>query len=472
MLRGGQADFQRRGSLPNQSPIGVLIQRIEEGSIAQEVGIEAGDRLLAINDRQIEDVLDYGYVSSLYERDLILKVAKASGELWNIEIEKEEEEQLGLEPEGIQTRICKNNCIFCFVHQLPRGKQVRRTLRVKDEDFRLSFLFGHYLTLTNLSEADFDRIIEQRLSPLYISVHATEPQLRRYLLQSRHPDDLLGNMKRLIEGGIKLHTQIVLMPGINDGAHLEHSLSDLLAFHPNVLSVSIVPVGLTDHRKGLPQLKPIDAEYARQTIEHVSALQQRHIEKVGTRFCFLGDEFYIMADCPIPPQSHYGDFPLVENGVGMVRNFMDEFAAAMRKRWKRGHQSAIPGTVVTGRIFYPILRESIERMNEKFRLDLKCLRVDNLYFGEGITTAGLLSGSDIFAAVRHQMHGDFLVIPSECMTGENGLFLDDWVRQDLEDRLHKPVFGGGYHVSEFFDLIFSEKVVPEAQSHGEHFRGR
>jgi putative radical SAM enzyme (TIGR03279 family) len=456
--------------LANQVPIGVLIQQIEEGSIAHEVGVEAGDRLLAINGRQIEDVLDYSYVSSLYERRLILKVAKVSGELWDIEIEKEEEQQLGLELEGIQTRTCENNCIFCFVHQLPRGKHVRRTLRVKDEDFRLSFLFGHYLTLTNLSEADFQRIFEQRLSPLYVSVHATEPELRRYLLQTRRPDDLLGNMRRLVEGGIKLHTQIVLMPGINDGAHLERSLSDLLTFHPDVLSVSIVPVGLTDHRKGLPRLKPVDAEYARQIIRYLSAIQQRHLEEVGSPFCFLGDEFYIMAGHPIPPRSHYGDFPLVENGVGMVRNFVDEFAAAMRKRWKRSHQHAIPGTVVTGRIFYPILKDSIERMNEKFRLDLKCLRVDNLYFGEGITTAGLLTGSDIFEAVQHHMHGDFLVIPSECMTGESGLFLDDWVRQDLEARLHKPVFGGGYHVSDFFDLIFSEKMALGPQSHGESFR--
>jgi putative radical SAM enzyme (TIGR03279 family) len=441
---------------------GVLVQRVELGSIAQEVGIETGDRLLSINGRQLEDVLDYRYLSSLVERELVLKVVKPSGELWEIDIEKEEDDELGLELEGIQTRICKNNCIFCFVHQLPRGKQVRRTLRVKDEDFRLSFLFGHYLTLTNLSEADFERIFEQRLSPLYVSVHATEPDLRRYLLQTRKPDGLLGNLRRLVEGGIKLHTQIVLMPGINDGVHLERSLSDLLEFYPDVMSVSIVPVGLTDHRKGLPQLKPVDVVYARQTIEAVSKIQRRHIEKVGVPFCFLGDEFYIMAGHPIPPRSHYGDFPLVENGVGMVRNFMDEFAAAMRKRWVRSIRRTLCGTVVTGRIFFPILQESVDRMNEKFQLDLRCLPVDNHYFGKGITTAGLLTGSDIFTAVEHQMHGDFLVIPSECITGGHGLFLDDWVRQDLENRLKVPVIGGGYHVSEFFHQIFSGKPSWEA----------
>ncbi|MCI0626605.1 MAG: DUF512 domain-containing protein [Acidobacteria bacterium] len=442
-----------------QQAAGVLIQGIEEGSIAQEVGIEAGDRLLAINERLIEDALDYRYVSSLYDRELVLRVGKASGELWDIEIEREEDEDLGLDLEGIQTRICKNNCIFCFVHQLPRGKQVRRTLRVKDEDFRLSFLFGHYLTLTNLSEADFQRIFEQRLSPLYVSVHATEPRLRQYLLQNRKPDDLLGNMRRLIEGGIKLHAQIVLMPGINDGANLEHSLSDLVPLYPNVMSVSIVPLGLTDHRKGLPPLKPVDAEYARQAIEHVSRLQQQHIESIGAPFCFLGDEFYILAGHVIPPRSHYGDFPLVENGVGMIRNFMDEFASAIKKRRKRPQQ-AVRGTVITGRIFHPILKGSIDQMNARLHLDLKCLPADNLYFGKGITVAGLLTGSDIFAAVQNRLHGDFLVIPSESMTGGNGLFLDDWVREDLETRLQVPVFGGGYHVSDFFQQILSEKPHP------------
>jgi putative radical SAM enzyme (TIGR03279 family) len=443
--------------------LGVLVQTVEEGSIAQEVGIEPGDRLLAINDRLIDDALDYRYVVNSCEREMLLKVTKPSGELWEIDIEKDEEEDLGIELEGIQTRICKNNCIFCFVHQLPRGKQVRRTLRVKDEDFRLSFLFGHYLTLTNLSEADFQRIFEQRLSPLYLSVHATEPGLRQYLLQNRKPDDLLGNIERLVGGGIQLHTQIVLMPGINDGLHLERSVSDLLQFYPNVLTVSVVPVGLTDHRKGLPKLKPVDIQYARDTISHVSKIQKRNLETHGTPFCFLGDEFYILADHPIPPRSHYGDFPLVENGVGMIRNFLDEFAAAMRRRWTR-KTNDVCGTVVTGKIFFPALLQSVEQMNRKFGIDLHCLAVDNLYFGAGITVAGLLTGSDIFAAVKHRLHGDFLVVPSECMTGENGLFLDDWVRTDLEERLGLPVFGGGYHMDEFFRQVLSAERAHRRQA--------
>lgn len=436
----------------NTSIPGVAVDNVEDGSIAQEVGIEPGDRLLSIDRREVEDALDYRYLSSLVDRELTLTVAKKSGELWDVEIEKEEDEDLGIELEPIRTRICKNNCIFCFVHQLPRGKQVRRTLRVKDEDFRLSFLFGHYLTLTNLSEKDYQRIFEQRLSPLYVSVHATEPGLRRYLLQNRKPDDLLGNIRRLIQGGIRLHTQIVLMPGINDGAHLERSIRDLLEFHPQVMTLSIVPVGLTDHRRGLPRLTPVDAAYARKAIAHVSTIQERIRESHPTPFCFLGDEFYIMASQAIPPRSHYGDFPLVENGVGMVRTFLDEFHREMENPWKPPGRP-IRGTVATGRIFHPILEDCVQRMNAVLGTELRCQLVENRYFGGGITVAGLLTGSDIFASLSGRVHGDFVVIPAESMTGEEGLFLDDWVRADLEERLGVPVRGGGFHLNEFFEAV-------------------
>ena len=437
-----------------QTSEGVQVQSVATGSIAQEVGIKAGDRVMAVGGRTIEDVLDYNFHISQSETQVALQVLKTSGELWDIEIEKGPEDNLGLELEGIQTRICTNNCIFCFVHQLPRGKHIRRSLRIKDEDFRLSFLYGHYLTLTNLSERDFQRIFEQRLSPLYVSVHSTDPELRRYLLQNRKPEYLLGNMRRLIEGGIKLHTQVVLIPGINDGAHLERTLNDLIQFYPNVMSVSIVPLGLTDHRKGLTLLKPVDAEYARNTIEHVHPIQERNRMKYETPFCFLGDEFYILAGHPLPPRSHYGDFPLVENGVGMVRNFLGEFTVALGKPRKPTLRRR-RGTVVTGRVFHPILEKCVDKINLRFGLDLKCFPVENQFLGKGITVAGLLSGGDIYSAVKDQLHGDFLIIPSECMIGEQGLFLDDWVLHDLELRLGVPVFGGGYHVEDFFKLLLS-----------------
>jgi len=433
---------------------GVLITKVIGGSIAAEVGLEEGDRLFAINDRVIEDVLDYRFVSSNAGMDLVMKVRKADGELWDIEIEREEEEDLGLELEEIQTRICKNNCIFCFVHQLPRGKHIRRTLRVKDEDFRLSFLYGNYLTLTNLSEADFQRILEQHLSPLYVSVHTTEPELRQYLLQSRQPDRLMENLARLARERITIHTQIVLMPGVNDGPHLKKSIFDLLSFFPSLQTVAVVPVGLTDHRQGLKPLAPVDAAYARETISIVHGYQREIRKKYGTPFGYLGDEFYILAGRPIPGRSHYGEFPILENGVGMVRRFLDEYRAAMRRKWQRPARPA-RGTVVTGKIFFPILEKSVGELNRKFGLDLRCVMAPSLFLGKAITVAGLLAGGDIYEAVRNRMHGDFLVVPSEAMIHEEGLFLDDWVRGDLENRLGVPVIGGGNHVADFFKLVFA-----------------
>lgn len=432
--------------------LGTAIEKIVSGSIAEEVGIEIGDRVLAVNGNEVEDALDFQYKISLFPNSLTIKLAKSSGELWDVEIEKEEDEDLGLELESIQTRICDNNCIFCFVHQLPRGKQVRRTLRVKDEDFRLSFLFGHYLTLTNLSEKDFQRIFEQRLSPLYVSVHATDPKLRQYLLQNRKPDDLLNNIDRLIRNGIKLHTQIVLIPEINDSLHLERSIQELLQFYPKVMTLSIIPVGLTDHRQGLPRLKPVDAKYAQKTIHHVSKIQRNIKQSYGTPFCFLGDEFYILAGEKIPPRSHYGDFPLVENGVGMVRNFIDDFHKELVKP-RKDPIIPIQGTIVTGKIFFPILQKCIDEMNKTLKIDLRCVAVDNHYFGKGINVAGLLTGQDIFTTTKEQLYGDFLVVPSECMTGSQNLFLDNWVCSDLEKHLGVPIWGGGFQVSEFFKSI-------------------
>jgi putative radical SAM enzyme (TIGR03279 family) len=294
---------------------------------------------------------------------------------------------------------------------------------------------------------------------LYVSVHATDPALRKYLLQSQIPDDLLGNMRRLVDGGIQLHTQVVLIPGINDGKNLEHTLHDLRQFYPSVMSVSIVPVGLTDHRKGLPQLRSVDGAYAAEALAHVEQIQQKNKSEIGVPFCFLGDEFYIKAGHPIPPRSHYGDFPLVENGVGMIRNFLDEFSETMSLDWTRPRGLPVRATVVTGVLFYPILKECVDRMNTKFQIDLRCLPVENRFLGKGITVAGLLGGSDIYASVQNQMYGDCLILPSECMTGEEGLFLDDWVQTDLETRLQKPALRGGHHVADFFKLVFSDRQI-------------
>jgi putative radical SAM enzyme (TIGR03279 family) len=436
---------------------GNKIESIQEGSIAFEIGLEKGDRLLALNGHEIEDGLDYRFRGVNCGESALLKVQKANGEIWDIEIGKDEEEDLGIELEDIQTRICRNNCIFCFVHQLPRGKHIRRTLRVKDEDFRLSFLHGNYLTLTNLSDSDFQRVIDQHLSPLYISVHATEPELRQYLLQSRQPDQLLNNLDRLVKGGITLHTQIVLIPGVNDGSHLERSIFDLLQLFPGVQTVAIVPVGLTDHRQGLKQLQPVDPVYARRTIQTVRQFQRKIQNSHGFPFCFLGDEFYILANRPLPGRRHYGDFPILENGIGMVRRFLDEMSGALRRKW-RFPTSLGRGTIVTGKIFYPILAKCVSRINDKFGTHLNCTMVPNLFLGKGITVAGLLSGGDIYSAVGGRELGDFLIVPSEAMIGSEGLFLDDWTKHGLEEKLGIPVHGGGYQAGDFLQLVLTGKA--------------
>lgn len=436
---------------------GIKIESIGKGSIASEIGLDAGDRLIALNGDELEDGLDYRFRVSNSGDFVNLKVQKVSGELWDVEIEKGEEEDLGIVLEDIQTRVCKNNCIFCFVHQLPRGKQIRRTLRVKDEDFRLSFLHGNYLTLTNLSDSNFRRIIDQHLSPLYISVHATEPELRQYLLQSRHPDRLMNHLDQLVKGGITLHAQIVLMPGVNDGVHLKQSIFDLLQFYPGLQTVAIVPVGLTDHRQGLKSLKPVDPADARQTIRVVQGYQKKIQKSHGTPFCFLGDEFYLLADRPLPGHRHYGDFPILENGVGMVRRFQDEFRAALRRKWHKP-TSSVRGTIVTGKIFHPILEKCVAEINHKFETHLNCRMAPNLFLGKGITVAGLLAGGDIYSAVKEEVIGDFLIVPSEAMNGADGLFLDDWLKHNLEDRLGVPVHGGGYHAGDFLQIVLSEKA--------------
>src|SRR6185369_6887492 len=300
---------------------------VEKGSVAERVGLVPGDEILELNGKPLLDPIDFQFNAANIGRRTTIRTQDRK-----ITFVRREWESFGLEFEAIEPMVCKNQCVFCFVHQNP--KNVRRSLHIKDEDYRLSFLFGNYLTLTNVDEAEMQRIIEQRLSPLYISVHATEPELRRTLLGIEDFDGIMEKIARLAAAGITLHGQVVLCPELNDGEHLDRTIDDLLKFHPNVASLAIVPVGLTDHRKNLPLLRPFTPEYARELIAHVTPIQKRLKRQIGTPFAFLGDEIYIMAGANIPPSSHYSDFPQMENGVGMVRTFLTQFSAAMRTKPK------------------------------------------------------------------------------------------------------------------------------------------
>src|SRR5437879_3160972 len=371
----------------------------ERGSFADRIGLKPGDEIHQLNGKPLADVIDFQFNAANIGRRTTIQTQDRT-----ISFVRREWESFGLEFEPIEPLTCKNQCVFCFVHQNP--KNVRRSLHIKDEDYRLSFLFGNYLTLTNVSEDEMRRIIEQRLSPLYISVHATEPELRRQLLGIEEYDGFMAKIDRLAKAGIQLHGQVVLCPGLNDGARLERTIDDLLKFFPSVASLAIVPVGLTQYRDNLPKLTPFTPDIARHTIAHITPIQRKLKRQIGTPFAFLGDEVYIMAGAEIPPASHYADFPQIENGVGMVRTFLTQFNAALRSR--PATLSVKRGTICTGKVFYPYLKDRVDQLG----LDLKTVAVESKFWGPSIGVAGLLTGSDFIAALKSNVYGDFVVLPS------------------------------------------------------------
>ncbi len=422
-------------------PLRVL--SVDRPSLAERIGLKPGDEVLELNGNPLLDVIDFQFrVAGVGER-MSLRTQDRT-----LRFVRREWEDFGVEFEPIEPLVCDNDCVFCFVHQNPGN--TRRSLRIKDEDYRLSFLFGNYLTLTNVAEDELDRIIEQRLSPLYISVHATEPELRTVMLGNTTYDGLDTKLDRLTEAGITLHCQVVLCPGLNDGAHLERTIEDLARRHPGVQSVAVVPLGLTDHRENLPKLDSVTPDYARATIAHVEPVQRHYEDKWDTPFVFLGDEFYILAGQVLPPESHYAEFPQIENGVGMVRTFLDEFDRAIRKFMPPS--ASRMGTICTGRLFHGHL----ERCVARFGLDLKTVAVENRFWGSGVNVAGLLTGSDFVRALKGKVHGDFVVLPAESMIGEEYLFLDDLTITEVEEQLGVRVISSGYSAQEFVEVIARE----------------
>ncbi len=430
---------------------GIKIREVEAGSAAGAAGLAAGDEILAVNGHPVPDELALKF--HLAEGPAELEVRKAGGfEEW-IEVELAEGQNLGIEVEDFRTRTCNNACLFCFINQLPPG--ARQSLKIKDDDFRLSFLHGNYITLTNLSDRDLDRIIEQALSPLYVSVHATEPDLRARIMGRKKPDDFAGKLLRLINGGIRIQTQVVLIPEINDGEHLAKTVFDLYSWHPGVHSVAIVPLGLSDHGADRRQLTPVTSDYCRKVVAQVLPWQRRFRRETGRGFAYLADEFYIQGGIRMPDSAHYDDFAQIEDGIGMVRRFLDAFGASLAR--PRKPRPGLRGTLATGTLFCPFLSDCTRRINGKLGSDLRVMPVANRFMGRSITVAGLLAGRDFAHALAGVELGDFVMIPQEAVSRVEGIFVDDWTPADLALILDTPVILSGPSMSEFFKRLCNPK---------------
>ena len=408
---------------------GLLVENVQPGSIAEELEVEAGDRLLAVNGRALRDIIDYSYYTAS-DDELLLEIEKPDGELWELELQRQAGEPLGLTFSAPQPARCANNCVFCFVHQLPKG--LRKPLYVKDEDYRLSFLNGNYVTLANLKPKALSRIVEQRLSPLYISVHATNPTLREQLLGKAGIPPIMEQLQQLAASRIAMHTQVVLCPGLNDGVELEHTVRELAGLYPAVQSLAVVPLGLTAHRQKLPQLTPVDGDYARRFISVWEPRARKLHKDLGEPFLFLADEFYLKAGLPFPPIREYGDFPQIENGVGMVPLFNREAAQTLRRARPVGNFRA---TVVTGVSAAGFVGEFLSNLGQKTGLELAPLAVENRLFGASVTVSGLVAGNDIIAALAGHEIGAALLVPDVMLKEGEGVFLDDLSLEELQRRI-------------------------------------
>ncbi|NVN90598.1 MAG: DUF512 domain-containing protein [Desulfuromonadales bacterium] len=408
---------------------GLRIESVVPGSIAHEMGLAAGDLLLKVNGHGLRDIIDYSFQTS-GEEELLLEVSKPDHEIWELEIEREQDQPLGLVFAAPDPARCRNNCVFCFVHQLPKG--LRKPLYVKDEDYRLSFLNGNYVTLANLKPAELKRIVSQRLSPLYISVHSTDPALRELLLGKQGLPPILGQLRELVNARIILHTQVVLCPGLNDGQELERTVSDLAALYPAVQSLAVVPLGLTRHRLHLPLLRAVDNDYAREFISRWETRAMKLNKRLGQPFLFLADEFYLKAALPFPPLKTYGDLPQIENGVGMVPLFLRDAGRTLRTARKLGSYRV---TVVTGVSAYGFVADFLKELGNKTGVDIVLVAVENRLFGESVTVSGLVAGNDIAAELAGKEIGQALLLPDVMIKEGEGLFLDDVSLEELGQRL-------------------------------------
>lgn len=426
-----------------------IISKVIPDSIAVEVGLEPGDRLISVDGESILDIIDLSF--ALSDESVELLIEKANGEQEILEIEKEYDEDLGIEFESAVfdgVRRCANKCIFCFVDQMAPG--MRESLYVKDDDYRLSFLYGNFVTLTNTVPRDIDRIRRLHLSPLYISVHTTNGALREKMLNNKNAGKIMENLDTLITSGIEMHTQIVLCPNINDGAELEKTISDLYSLHPNVLSMAIVPVGLSRYRENCYSLEAFSPEQALDVINLVSKWQKKCRKKSGTSFVYLSDEFYINAGHPIPEYDFYDGFPQLENGIGLVRNFLHEWENSPISQ--TGYAQPHHIDVVCGISAHTILKPLLESLNIT-NLTIRVIPIENNFFGTEISVSGLLTGQDIISQLT-QIDGvrTGVIIPGIALRKGEGIFLDNMTLEELERGLGTTVHAA-YNAEELCQLL-------------------
>jgi putative radical SAM enzyme (TIGR03279 family) len=429
-----------------------IIEEVARGSIAEELEIVPGDILLSINDIAVTDIIDYKYLVS--DDYVLVAIEKPDGEIWEFEIEKDFDEDLGIiftNPLIDKAKSCRNNCIFCFIDQLPPN--MRETLYFKDDDSRLSFLQGNFITLTNMSDEEVDRIIKYRISPINVSVHTTNPELRIQMLNNKNAGKVYDILKRFAEARLEVNCQIVLVPGVNDGNELDRTLEDLSKLYPTVESVAVVPIGITKYREKLHKVIPYTAALSNELLDFIEEKQNKFIEELGTRFIFASDEFFALTQRKLPSQNEYEGFPQLENGVGLMKSFgteifeeIDKIISPIEKKKKY--------ILATGTLANNFMVEMKDKIVEKFdELELLVVPIVNKFFGQTITVSGLITGQDLIQQLREYKDVDRIIIPRSMMKADEEIFLDNLTLEEVTKELGVPIIPSKVDGKTFIDII-------------------
>lgn len=429
-----------------------MVKELIPGELGARSGLLPGDRIVSINGSETADILDFQVQSA--EEDLCFEIER-EGERYEVEIERSFGESFGIEFEDLRLRSCNNKCVFCFIHQMPSG--LRKSLYFEDDDFRLSFLHGSYVTLTNVKERDIARIVDQGLTPQYISVHATEAEVRLKMLgRKKATVDIIDRIKTLAEGGIEMHTQVVVCPGWNDGVHLERTVADLRSFYPAVRSVALVPVGLTRFRDDLPDLTPVTPPIAQSYLKFIDEWGQRFRDELGECFVYGADELFLISNRELPPASYYDAFPQLENGIGMVRSFLDTWDT------EKSRIKGLPNIggrfgIVTGELAARFMEPIVAELNDIDGITADLIVVQNAFFGGGISVSGLLAGQDICESIKKQgCTYDGVLLPPNCVNGE-GVTLDDMTVPQMSEQVAMSILVGEYDIANSICSFLKEK---------------